>query len=246
MRLELRGVGMRFDLGGEALRNINFADDTTSLAIIGPSGGGKSTLLRILGGLITPSRGEVAIDGQAVSYDRTSLLAYRRTIGFVFQSGGLFHHLTGLRNITAPLIHVHGYSKDEAVKTAKALLRRFHLEADANKYPHELSGGQQQRIAIARAIAAKPRLLLLDEPTSALDPALTADVLDMVGELTTEGLNIILVTHEMSFAKNSCAKTLFMVGGEIIEYGDSRSVFEHPQSQQLQIFLDKVLGHFGT
>jgi len=240
MKLELRDLSMSFSAGTEVLRGLNYAADITSLAVIGPSGGGKSTLLRIIGGLIAPTAGEVLIDDQAVRSDPKSLLAHRRSIGFVFQSRGLFHHLTGLRNITMPLVHVHGYSKEAADEAALALLRRFHLEADANKYPSELSGGQQQRIAIARAIAPKPKLLLLDEPTSALDPELTGDVLEMIGELTEEGLNIILVTHEMAFARNSCEKTMFVFDGRIVESGVSKSLFDAPQSQQLQGFLGKT------
>ena len=240
MRLELRDVSMRFGTGDNVLHDLDYVDEITSLAMIGPSGGGKSTLLRIIGGLIVPTSGQVLIDGQPVGRDNKSLLAHRRGVGFVFQSKGLFHHLTGLRNITMPLVHVHGYTKAEAADIAMALLRRFHLEADADKYPHELSGGQQQRIAIARAIAPKPRLLLLDEPTSALDPELTGDVLNMIGELTAEGLHIILVTHEMAFAKNSCDKTLFLLGGRIVESGDSRPLFDCPQTEQLQVFLNNV------
>jgi len=246
MKLEVRGLGMTFRTGTEVLHDLDYADDITSLAVIGPSGGGKSTLLRIIGGLIAPTSGQVLIDGQPVGRDNRSLLAHRRSMGFVFQSKGLFHHLTGLRNITMPLVQVHGYSEVDATETAMALLRRFHLEADAHKRPHELSGGQQQRIAIARAIAPRPKLLLLDEPTSALDPDLTADVLDMIGELTAEGLNTILVTHEMAFAKHSCATTLFMRDGRIIEHGDSVALFEQPQTAQLQDFLARVLSQYGT
>ena len=241
MKLELRDLGMSFDTGPEVLHDLNYASEITSLAVIGPSGGGKSTLLRIIGGLIAPTTGEVLIDDQPVRSDPKSLLAHRRSLGFVFQSKGLFHHLTGLRNITLPLMYVHGYSKSQADEAALALLRRFHLEGDAHKYPSELSGGQQQRIAIARAIAPKPRLLLLDEPTSALDPELTASVLEMIGELTEEGLHIILVTHEMAFAKNSCEKTMFVLGGEITESGDSKTLFDQPQSPQLRSFLNNVL-----
>jgi len=240
MKLELRGLGMRFGDGPEVLHHLDWASPITSLAVIGPSGGGKSTLLRIIGGLIAPTAGEVLIDDQPVRSDPKSLLAHRRSLGFVFQSKGLFHHLTGLRNITVPLMHVHGYSKAEADEAAMALLRRFHLEADAHKYPNELSGGQQQRIAIARAIAPRPQLLLLDEPTSSLDPELTAGVLEMIGELTQEGLHIILVTHEMAFAKNSCDQTLFVLGGGIVESGDSKALFDHPQSPQLQAFLSQA------
>ncbi len=241
MEIKLKSVYKGFDDRGHILKDLNYIDDVTSLAIIGPSGGGKSTLLRIIGGLISPSSGEVIIDKNKIEYNEKCLVDFRRSIGFVFQSKGLFPHITGLQNITMPLIHVHGYTKKESEEVAINLLERFGLKEHGHKYPHELSGGQKQRIAIARAIAIKPKLLLFDEPTSALDPEYTSEVLDMINELKNDNLNIILVTHEMGFAKNACEKVVFLSDGKLIESGNSREIFLNPQTQELKSFLAKVL-----
>jgi len=241
MRIELAGVSKTFSNGNKALDCITYSEDFNALAIIGPSGGGKSTLLRILVGLISPTSGEVAFDGNRVCYDEKHLIHYRRKIGFVFQSKGLFNHLTARQNIILPLVNVHGYTKTSAGTAADNLLDRFGLSGDRHKFPHELSGGQQQRVAIARAVAVKPKLLLLDEPTSALDPELTSEVLDMLNELRNDGLNIILVTHEMGFAKKACDKLMFIVNGRLAECGDSEKLFTRPGTVKLAGFLSKVL-----
>lgn len=241
MFIELAKVSKEFANKKLVLNEFTYSGDIKSLAIIGPSGGGKSTLLRIIGGLIYPTSGEVKIDGAPVVFEEKHLLDYRRTIGFVFQSKSLFSHLTGLENIVMPLVNVHKYTRTNAEELSIHLLERFGLEEDGHKYPYELSGGQQQRIAIARAIAVKPKLLLLDEPTSALDPELTGGVLDMVKELQDEGLHVILVTHEMGFAKNACEKVMFLADGKLIEQGNSMEMFTNPKSQELQAFLNRVL-----
>ncbi len=241
MRIDLQEVSKSFADEKEVLRDISCTENFGALAIIGPSGGGKSTLLRILGGLIAPTSGNVLFDGGKMSFDEKNLLAHRRNLGFVFQAKGLFNHLTGIQNITLPLINVHGHSKADAEGIAHNLLKRFGLSEDGNKFPHELSGGQQQRIAIARAIAIKPKLLLLDEPTSALDPELTNEVLDMIKKLRNEGLNIILVTHEMGFAKKACDKIMFLHNGRLLEHGDSTDLFKNPQTPELSLFFSKIL-----
>lgn len=241
MRIELTNLSKQFEDGRKVLDALYYSGDIRSLAVIGPSGGGKSTLLRIIDGLIPASSGEVAIDGKRLVYTDAQLLAHRRGIGFVFQAKGLFSHLTGKDNIVMPLVHAHGYSKADASARADALLQRFSLSADAHKHVHELSGGQQQRIAIARAIAAKPKLLLLDEPTSALDPELTNEVLNMINELRNDNLSIIVVTHEMGFAKNACDKLLFLVNGILVEQGSSKELFANPKTAELKGFLDKIL-----
>lgn len=241
MKIEIKGISKRFSGGPEVLQQVDYQGVFDSLAIIGPSGGGKSTLLRILGGLIPPDSGSFSFDEQQISQNPEGLLAHRRSIGFVFQSNGLFHHLTGRQNITMPLIKVHGYSKEEAEEKVDSLLLRFGLANDGHKYPQELSGGQQQRIAIARAVAAKPRLILLDEPTSSLDPELTREVLDMIKELEDDGLSIVLVTHEMGFAKRACDKVLFLAKGQLVEHGESGEMFERPQTEELKHFLNKIL-----
>jgi polar amino acid transport system ATP-binding protein len=209
--------------------------------LIGPSGGGKSTLLRVIAGLEYPDTGVVEIDGEPVEFQEDALLKHRRTIGVVFQAFNLFPHLTALRNITLPLEKVHGHSPGEAEENARELLKRFQLEKHATKKPAELSGGQRQRVAIARAISIKPRLLLFDEPTSALDPEMTAEVLDVIEELREEGRDFILVTHEMGFARKVADQVALLADGRIVEVGAVEQVFEHPRSQQSRDFLAKVL-----
>jgi len=212
-----------------------------SLVLIGPSGGGKTTLLRILAGLETPDRGEVEINGQAIDFHEPALLEYRRTVGVVFQAFNLFPHLTALENVTLPLEKVHGYSAADAKEAAMALLRRLQLEAHAFKKPAGLSGGQRQRVAIARAIGIKPRLVLFDEPTSALDPEMTAEVLDTIEQLREEGTDLILVTHEMGFARRAADRTAFLSAGRILEFGDTKSIFDNPRTEECRRFLGTVL-----
>ena len=241
MRIEFHGLTKKFETGQVVLQSMDFADDVHSLAIIGPSGGGKSTLLRILGGLLIHSEGEVSVNGKLLPKDDDELQKYRKEIGFVFQQGGLFRHMNALDNIVIPLMKVHGYSKEQATDRAMDLLTRFGLEEDILKKPAALSGGQQQRVAIARAIAARPNLLLLDEPTSALDPEYTTEVLDIVNELKQEGMDFIIVTHEMGFARHACEKAAFLCEGRLMEYGPSETLFHQPETEQLQGFLGKLL-----
>ena len=176
-------------------------EETHSLVLVGPSGGGKTTLLRILAGLEIPDSGNVELNGDSIQFHEPALLRYRRTVGVVFQAFNLFPHLTALENIVLPLEKVHSHSPAQAHDIALQLLRRFQLDAHANKKPAALSGGQRQRVAIARAVAIKPRVVLFDEPTSALDPEMTAEVLEMIEQLREEGTDLILVTHEMGFAR---------------------------------------------
>ena len=242
MKLELKGLYKQFDGQKEpVLRDISFSDEIHTLAIIGPSGGGKSTLLRIFGGLLLPSSGQVWVDGSRVPEKEEPLQKYRREIGFVFQHGGLFRHMTARENITVPLVQVHGYSSEEAERRAQELLDRFGLGQDGDKRPAQLSGGQQQRVSIARAIAAKPKFLLLDEPTSALDPEYTNEVLDSIHELKNEGMEMVIVTHEMGFARHACEKIAFLCEGKLMEYGSSEELFRAPKTPQLQRFLGKLL-----
>lgn len=241
MKIEIQGLSKQFCGDREILKAIDFCDDIHTLAIIGPSGDGKSTLLRILGGLISPTEGQVWVDGQQILDEEAALTAYRRKIGFVFQQGGLFRHMTALENITVPLVRVHGLRQEEADCRAIELLTRFGLLEDAHKKPAALSGGQQQRIAIARAVAPRPRLLLLDEPTSALDPEYTTEVLDMINELKGDGMDFIIVTHEMGFARHACDKVAFLCGGRMLEYGESDAVFRAPKTEELRGFLSKLL-----
>lgn len=241
MRLELEGVRKQFATQ-QALRDISLSlPEFQALAIIGPSGGGKTTLLRILAGLETPESGVVRIDGQTMDFSGDSLLAHRRSIGTVFQAYNLFPHLTARENVMLPLIHVHGQSVAQARATVDALFERFHLAPHASQRPAELSGGQQQRVAIVRAIAIKPRFLLFDEPTSALDPEMTAEVLDLIAELRAEGRPLIIVTHNMGFARQLSDYALFIAEGRALEHGHSSALFNQPQHPLLQNFLARVL-----
>lgn len=240
MRIEMRGLTRAFD-GKTVLDGIDFDDEVSTLAIIGPSGGGKSTLLRILGGLLPATSGEILMDGIPVPKDEADLAGYRATLGFVFQDGGLFHHLSAHENIALPLRVVHGVADDEADERAEALLTRFGLAGEGSKRPVQLSGGQRQRVAIARAVAARPRMLLLDEPTSALDPEYTTDVLDLLRDLKDEGTHFIVVTHEMGFARHACDKVAFLCDGRLLEYGGSMQVFGDPRTPELQRFLSRLL-----
>ena len=241
MKIEFQGLTKQYDQELIVLKPMDFSDDIHALAIIGPSGGGKSTLLRILGGLLLPTAGRVVVGGEELPVDESALQKYRKRLGFVFQQGGLFRHLSAIENIALPLEKVHGYTRQEAGRRAEELLERFGLGADGKKKPGALSGGQQQRVAIARAVAARPRLLLLDEPTSALDPEYTNEVLDVIDELKKEGMDFVIVTHEMGFARHACEKVAFLCEGSLLEYGDSASLFTHPKTQQLDRFLSRLL-----
>jgi polar amino acid transport system ATP-binding protein len=241
LNLRLRQIVKRFQ-GPLVLDGVSLLlNNARSLVLIGPSGGGKSTLLRILGGLEHPDSGEVELNGERVIYTEAALLRHRRTIGTVFQAFNLFPHLTALQNITLPLEKVHGRSPAQAQETARQLLAKFHLETHAEKRPADLSGGQRQRVAIARAVSSKPRLLLFDEPTSALDPEMTAEVLDTILELREEGLDFILVTHEMGFARRVADQAAFLADGRVVESGPASQLFNSPAAAQTRAFLDKVL-----
>ncbi len=241
MKLKLDHVSKSFD-GHRALDDVSLAlEKVHTLVLIGPSGGGKSTLLRIIAGLEFPDRGEVEINGERLLFQEQTLPRYRRTIGTVFQAFNLFPHLTALRNITLPLEKVHGHSPAQAAQIGRRLLARFRLESHAGKRPAELSGGQRQRVAIARAVSIQPRLLLFDEPTSALDPEMPAEVLDVIQELRDEGRDFILVTHEMGFARQVADHVALLDSGRIIEAGPVRQLFGQPASPQAAEFLAKVL-----
>ena len=241
MKLSIRNLNKSFD-DKMILKNINIElDNFNSLAVIGPSGGGKSTLLRVIAGLQKPTSGEIHVNGEKINFNEKALKEHRKTIGVVFQSYNLFPHLTALENIVLPLTEVHKFSKDTATKTALNLLERFQLTEHSHKRPIQLSGGQQQRVAVARALSIQARFLLFDEPTSALDPELTSEVLNMIKELEEQGKDLILVTHEMGFARQSCDYVIFISDGQVLEHGSSQDIFTNPQTPELKKFLNKIL-----
>lgn len=221
--------------------SLRLSDEVQVLALIGPSGGGKSTFLRLLGGLESPTSGTVKIDGKQLSSDEEGLLEFRKRNGFLFQAFNLFPHLTALENIVLPLVEIHGWTREDAKERAHEVVARFHLAKHLEKRPGQLSGGQQQRIALARAMAHDPALLLLDEPTSALDPEMKAEVLDLIEELCESGQRIVLSTHEMGFARSSADHVVFLAGGKSLENGPAGRLFESPETDEVGAFLAKVM-----
>lgn len=240
MKFEFDSLTVRF--GSQVvLDQLSETIEGKALAIIGPSGGGKSTLLRVLGGLLPANEGKFALNGYWVENKEQQLNEYRKQIGFVFQSNGLFPHLSALNNITLPLIHTFNMDKQEAENKAILLLKKFGLEESSHKYPSQLSGGQQQRIAIIRAIAIEPKLLLLDEPTSALDPELSYEVLSMLKQLVESGVELVIVTHHLGFASNACDTVMYMDEFGIGEFGKTEEILKSPKTERLQRFISKIL-----
>ena len=211
------------------------------VVIIGPSGSGKSTFLRCLNLLELPTSGTITFDGTVITNPKVDIDAVRRQMGMVFQHFNLFPNMTIRKNITLAPVRTKLMSQQEADDTATALLRRVGLEDKADAYPAQLSGGQKQRIAIVRALAMKPKLMLFDEPTSALDPEMVGEVLEVMKQLAEEGMTMVVVTHEMGFAREVGSRVLFMADGHIMEQNTPREFFANPQCERLRSFLDKVL-----
>ena len=225
----------------EVLKGINLTiKEKEVVVIIGPSGSGKSTLLRCMNYLEEPTSGEVSVDGIVLDGE-ANINKVREEVGMVFQRFNLFPHMTVLQNIMLAPIKVRHVAKQEAEETARKLLARVGLADKADAYPSQLSGGQQQRVAIARALAMKPKVMLFDEPTSALDPEMVGEVLDVMRKLAEEGMTMVIVTHEMGFAREVGDRLLFVDDGRIIEQGDPKEVFEHPKEERTRLFLSKVL-----
>ena len=225
----------------EVLKGIDLTiKEKEVVVIIGPSGSGKSTLLRCMNYLEEPTSGKVSVDGIVLDGE-ANINKVREEVGMVFQRFNLFPHMTVLDNIMLAPIKVRHSTKAEAEDTARKLLARVGLADKADAYPSQLSGGQQQRVAIARALAMKPKVMLFDEPTSALDPEMVGEVLDVMRKLAEEGMTMVIVTHEMGFAREVGDRLLFVDDGRIIEQGDPKEVFEHPQEERTCLFLSKVL-----
>lgn len=224
----------------EVLKGIDQSvDNHEVLVIIGPSGSGKSTMLRCINHLEEPTSGEVYLDGELIT--ESNLDTVRTKMGMVFQQFNLFPHMTVLENCTVGPIKVKGESEEEAKDRALKMLKRVGLEEKAEAYPKSLSGGQQQRVAIARALTMEPEVMLFDEPTSALDPEMVGEVLDVMKALARDGMAMVVVTHEMGFAKEVADKVIFIDGGVVVEQGTPKDVIENPQEERTKNFLSSVL-----
>lgn len=238
--IELKDVRKSFGKN-EVLKGINLQIDKGEVVvIIGPSGSGKSTVLRTMNYLEEPTSGHVIVDGMDLS-DKNKLNAVRTEVGMVFQNFNLFPHMTVLDNLILAPVNVRKTDKKEAKDIAMKLLERVGLADKAQMYPDSLSGGQKQRVAIARALAMKPKVMLFDEPTSALDPEMVREVLDVMKSLADEGMTMVIVTHEMGFAKEVADRVLFVDGGQILEDGTPVQVFDAPSSDRTKLFLSKIL-----
>ncbi|KRN29843.1 amino acid ABC transporter ATP-binding protein [Liquorilactobacillus mali] len=224
------------------LKGIDFkVANNEVVVLIGPSGSGKSTLLRCLNRLEAPTSGKVSIDGKDISNTKTNIDQARENIGMVFQHFNLFNNLTVGQNIELAPVELGKLSKEDAAAQAKKLLATVGLEDKYDAKPQSLSGGQKQRVAIARALAMNPDIMLFDEPTSALDPEMVGDVLEVMKKLAKEGMTMVVVTHEMGFAKEMADRVVFMADGVVVEEGKPEDVFDHPQNERTKAFLDKVI-----
>ncbi len=226
------------------LKDINLdVKEGERIVICGPSGSGKSTLIRCINHLEEHQQGQIIVDGVELTNDLKQISAIRREVGMCFQHFNLFPHLTILENCTLAPIWVRKTPKAEAEADAMKYLERVKIPEQANKYPGQLSGGQQQRVAIARSLCMNPKIMLFDEPTSALDPEMIAEVLDVMVELAHEGMTMLVVTHEMGFAKKVANRVIFMDAGQIIEQNEPHEFFGNPQHERTQLFLSQILDH---
>lgn len=226
----------------EVLKGIDYhVEQGEKIVIVGPSGSGKSTFLRCMNLLETPTRGEIWFDGKLITDPKTDINKVREHMGMVFQNFNLFNNLTILDNITLAPVKLKLMGKEQAKETALSLLKRVNLTEKADAYPSQLSGGQRQRIAIVRSLAMNPKVMLFDEPTSALDPEMVGEVLDVMKELADSGMTMVVVTHEMGFAREVGSKVLFVDEGIIMEENTPDEFFANPQNPRLQDFLSKVL-----
>ncbi|MDP6025660.1 MAG: amino acid ABC transporter ATP-binding protein [Pseudomonadales bacterium] len=213
------------------------------VVVCGPSGSGKSTMIRCINRLEEHDAGKIIVNGHELTGELKDIASVRREIGMVFQQFNLFPHLTVLENLTLAPMRARKMSKDEARRLAESYLERVHIPEQASKYPAQLSGGQQQRVAIARSLCMQPKIMLFDEPTSALDPEMIKEVLDVMVELAEEGMTMIVVTHEMGFAKRAADTIIFMDAGEIVEAASTEEFFVKPKNDRTKLFLSQILSH---
>jgi polar amino acid transport system ATP-binding protein len=240
--IRLSGISKTFDKTIHAVRDMDLeVAEGEVLVIVGPSGSGKSTVLRCINLLEVPTTGTVTVDGYELTDTSTDIDHVRAEVGMVFQQFNLFPHLTVIQNITLAQRKVRDRSKSEATEMAMRQLTRVGIPEKADAYPRQLSGGQQQRVAIARALAMEPRVMLFDEPTSALDPEMVKEVLDVMLELAGEGMTMVVVTHEMGFARAAADRLLFIDEGEVVEIGPPEEVFSNPSHERTRAFFDKIL-----
>jgi ABC-type polar amino acid transport system ATPase subunit len=241
--VELRGVTKAFG-DNVVLDGIDLAVDRgEAIVIVGPSGSGKSTLLRCVNGLEPCDAGEIRFDGRSITTAGRAIHGLRAQIGMVFQQFNLFPHMTVLENITLAPVKLNGLAREDAQQRARALLDRVGIAEKADSHPADLSGGQQQRVAIARALAMEPKLMLFDEPTSALDPEMIREVLDVMRDLARDGMTMLVVTHEMGFAREVCDRLVFVDGGRIVEEAPPAEFFAGAKSRRAREFVDKIIHH---
>jgi general L-amino acid transport system ATP-binding protein len=241
--IELQGVNKWFG-AFQALKNIDLTVARgEKIVVCGPSGSGKSTMIRVINRLEAHQSGRVLVDGTELTDDLRAIETIRSEVGMVFQQFNLFPHLTALENLTLAPVWVRKMPKREAEALALQLLERVRIPEQAHKYPAQLSGGQQQRVAIARALAMRPKIMLFDEPTSALDPEMIKEVLDVMVELAREGMTMVVVTHEMGFARTVADRVCFMDAGEIVETAPPAEFFGAPRTERAKLFLSQILGH---
>ena len=240
--ISARGLTKTFNRTIHAVKDVDLEVDAGEVVVIvGPSGSGKSTVLRCLNLLEIPTEGEVIVDGFDLTDPSTNIDSVRAEVGMVFQQFNLFPHLTVLENITLALKKVRGKNKKEAIEIAMEQLTRVGIPEKAESFPRQLSGGQQQRVAIARSLAMTPKIMLFDEPTSALDPEMVKEVLDVMLKLAADGMTMVVVTHEMGFAKAAADRLVFIDEGEIVEVGLPEEIFNNPTHQRTKDFFDKIL-----
>ena len=240
--ITIEKVSKKFPGGVQAVRDFSAKIRQREVVVImGPSGSGKSTLLRCLNGLEEPDEGTIIVDGIPLDDNKKNRLEIRKEVGMVFQSFNLFPHLTALENVNLAQIRVRKKNQKEANNLSMELLKKVGIAEKANNYPAQLSGGQQQRVAIARALAMMPKVMLFDEPTSALDPEMIGEVLDVMKSLAREGMTMVVVTHEMGFAREVSDWVIFMDDGQIVETGTVEHFFKNPQEDRTKLFLSQIL-----